>query len=121
MATKNTKAVSDNNVVLFQEWFNKTYGQPTIAVDGMMSVGTQEAYAKHGKDYIVYLKSQHSNEINKLTAALEKEKRARADAELLSATAKEQLESMKTKAIIGTIGGLVFGAIIIGLIKVAKG
>ena len=120
MATKNSKSVSDDNVVIFQEWHNKTYGQPTIAVDGQLSVGTQEAYAKHGKDYIVYLKGLHKKDIDKLTASLEKEKRARAEAELLSATAKEQLDSMKTKAIIGTIGGLALGAIIVGLIKVSR-
>ena len=124
MATKNTKSNSDENIVIFQKWYNKTFGQPTIATDGMLSVGTQEAYAKRGNDYITYLKGEHRKDIDKitatLTAALQKEKKARADAELLSLTAKEQLQSMKTKAIIGTIGGLTLGAIIIGLIKVSR-
>jgi len=121
MATKQVKAKSsDENIVAFQKWYNKTYGQPTIATDGMLSVGTQEAYAKNGNDYITYLQKENVKNINTLTASLDKEKNARVAAEYLSANAKQEVEKMKRKFIIGTVGGFALGAIIVGFIKVVR-
>jgi len=79
-STANTQTNSDDAIVAFQNWYNTTYGQPTIAVDGTLNGGTQEAYALHGNDFIKYLNVKYEKEktdlANDLMAANDKVQKA---------------------------------------------
>ncbi len=98
------KTDGDEYVAAFQEWFNKTYGQPMIAVDGKFSVGTKEAYANHGNDFIKVIDKGFQKDKTELTNSL--------------TSLRQELDSMKINAVskkkfmVFVASGLAIGTII---------
>lgn len=105
----NEKNTGDQSVIAFQTWFNKTYGMPTIATDGLMSNGTKDAYATHGADYIKYLETTNSKVQADLNTRLN-------DTTIeLDSIKKKSFSKNKTYMFIG--GALIFGVLIGKLIS----
>ncbi len=97
----------DNGVTEFQKWFNKKYGMPEIAVDGMMSIGTKEAYANHGKDYINEIKAKNKKVNTDLQNSLTDSMKKVTELQTNSVTKKRMYIMVGCGLVIGLAIGLI--------------
>ncbi len=103
------KTDGDEYIAMFQTWFNKTYGQPMIAVDGKYSVGTKEAYANRANDFIKAIDKENKQVVSDLTSSLNTVRKE------LDGLKKDSVAKNKVYAIVGA--ALVIGGIIGYVIK----